>query len=338
TGILYNMKGDLTVLDTPEGDFRYVIGEDLTNDGSMMIGTLVGVHSRAAYSTNGEDWTILPMPTPEQLGDIKLSDGSAAKYISADGKVILGHLGSFSIPVLWIRNDKGEYEVDFFPKNFLKETLDDDRVLYGLSAMYRAMSNNGRYVTSFGIIHDEHDSEKLILCRYDVQEKTMTYFPTDQTIDEFNKGLYPLAVSDDGTIIGTVGMPFFGSIGSFIMEAGQTQAKRFIDVFPDYAKKFTQEENYGFSTPTDISADGRYILGYTFYADDYLVTEGYQCTLTYVIDTKGDAGGVEAPVVDTQAVPEAYYSIDGRRVSESHKGVTIVRMSDGTVRKLITRE
>lgn len=334
-GITYSIDGVLTELETPEGEFRSVIGEALTNDGSMMLGSLVGstFATQAAYSTNGSDWTFLPGPTAEQLAGLKLSEGSAAKYVSADGKVILGCLGSFTIPVVWVKNDKGEYEIDVFPVRYLNETGEDDRRLYGMSALYMHMSNNGRYVVFRGMIFDEDGDEWVIPCVYDTVEKEMTYYDEVQEIDDYSF-LFPTRICDDGTFIGTIGLEG----PCFVMPAGQKQAKKFVDLYPSYAEIFGVSDEYGGCVPTGMSADGRYIAGYSWYCEDFFAEpELPHYYVTFIIDTMGDAGLVEGPVVDAQAVPEAYYTIDGKRLGAVAKGFNIVRMSDGTVRKVINR-
>lgn len=44
---------------------------------------------------------------------------------------------------------------------------------------------------------------------------------------------------------------------------------------------------------------------------------------------------VDNAVKSATIVPISYYSIDGQKVDENHKGLTIIRMSDGTVRKVM---
>ena len=115
-GVTYSIDGVETVIPTPEGDYKYVLGEDLTVDGSMMVGSLVGAsfNTKAAYCKDGGEWIELPFPTAEQLCGLDVREVSTAKFVSGDGKVILGALGGIVLPVIWVLNDKGEYEVDVF--------------------------------------------------------------------------------------------------------------------------------------------------------------------------------------------------------------------------------
>lgn len=108
------------------------------------------------------------------------------------------------------------------------------------------------------------------------------------------------------------------------------------------------------------SVEGRELLGYNIYRNgeklnDDVVSEAsytdttteegeeYTYTVTAVYD-KGESdysnevsltySGVSA-IDAADAVPVAYYSVDGRRLTEPAVGVNIVRMSDGTSKKII---
>ena len=48
---------------------------------------------------------------------------------------------------------------------------------------------------------------------------------------------------------------------------------------------------------------------------------------------QGDSG-IEEELVDTNAVPVGYYDVTGRQLSGMQQGVNIVKMSDGTARKV----
>lgn len=344
-GILFSMEdAEETFIYAPTG-YRYFLGESLTNDGSMIVGSLPGqsYDGKAVYTYDKQEWFFLPVPTKEELGALDpRADASSAKFVSGDGNVIFGHLGSFGIPIAWIKNEAGEYEPDFFPAKYLKVTEDDrnnpDKPLYGLSAMYTCMSNNGKYLCMVGKILTEDDNYLDVPVVYDTEKKDIVIFGESQEIDEAGNGLYPLAISDDCTIIGTIGQPYFHSVGSYILKAGETQAERFNDAFPAFAEKLGESDEYGFNMPNGISADGRYILGYTFYCEDYNDPGADAYWVTYTIDTQSKTTGIEASTaIENLAKPEAYYSVDGKRLSEMSKGINIVRMSDGTVRKVIKK-
>ncbi len=343
-GITYSFAtSEMTPFSAPEG-FRGILGEDLTNDGSIMVGSASAQSftTSGAYCMDGETWKLLPIPSAEELGELgKDLKGSAAKRVSGDGKVILGFLGSFGLPILWFQNEAGEYEADFFPARYVKASQEDldnkDKEFYSLSGMYLNMSNNGRYIVLIGLIKDEKTGEqRSVPVVYDVVEKKMNVYNEVQEVDEAGAGLYPTAICDDGTFIGTVGQPYFHSSGTFIMEAGETQAKLYVDVFPEYAAKVGVADGLGFNMPTAMSADGRYLLGYTYYCEDYNNEFADAYYVTYVLDTEKGSAGIDDIVNDSdEAQAEAIYGADGIRRNDLTKGLNIVRMSDGSVRKIV---
>ena len=45
--------------------------------------------------------------------------------------------------------------------------------------------------------------------------------------------------------------------------------------------------------------------------------------------------GLEEELVNTNAVPVGYYDVTGRQLSGLQQGINIVKMSDGTVKKIV---
>ena len=329
------------VLKAPYG-VRTVQGESISDDGSVMVGSFTEetFDVFAAYSANGSDWKKLPMPSEAELGDLKeqLNDFSAAKYVSADGKVILGHLGSFTSPIIWILNENGEYVPDFFPARFVKASdevvADDSKELLGMAAFYTCMSSNGKYVGAVGTLSDNNGGYRLVPVIYDTEEKTLKIYKEYQEIDYLNLGLYPRAIADDGTFIGMIGVSLINGAGCFIMKAGEDTAELFMDAFPEYAEMFGPSDEVGYTVPTGISADGKKILCYTFYSSDLYEGDDPAYYVTYIIDT--DADGVEEIESSYRMhASDAVYSIDGRKLQGITKGINIVRNSDGSVSKIL---
>lgn len=336
-GVTYSIDGVETILPTPDGDYKYVLGEDLSDDGTVMVGSIVakGFVTYAAISRDGSEWTMLPMPDDDQLGDYA-GDGSAAKYVSGNGSVILGNVGSFGPGIIWKLNESGEYDIDpLFSKYVIWDDEDTcDKELYSLLVL--GLSNNGRYAVCRGTVLTE-EGLSMVPVVYDVEEQELTIYSEPQDIDGYGLGLTPTAIDNNGTVIGVIGQPMSGASGSFILKPGETQARTFAEVFPQYAEIFGFSEMIGYTVPTGMSADGRYILGYGYYSEDFYDEEIPAYFSTYVIDTLGTSGLVVVPETSSDAVPEAYYTVDGKRLSAPVKGVNIVRMSDGTARKVIVR-
>lgn len=341
-GITYSFaSNDLFEIETPD-TVKTFLGEGLTADGGFIVGSFssTSFSTIAACKKIEGDWNILPLPTDEQLGNYagKVRMESSAKRVSADGKYILGNIGGFSVPILWVRNDNGEYEVDFFPQRFVKleekDIPDESKPLYAISGMYgSSMSDNGRYVTMLALMKDADDYDINVPVVYDTHTKEIKIYNEIQEIDGNGYGLYPTAIANDGTFIGTVGMPIHGSAGSFIMKAGSTTAESFLEAFPEFYEKLGETDMFGFNVPTGISADGSKILGYTFYADDFYSTEGDAYYETYMIDLSTDNAVGEIPSAPVSS--ESIYSIDGRRLKSLTKGINIVRNPDGTTTKIL---
>ncbi len=337
-GIYYSFEtGEVTPITVPNG-WKRVIGEDLTENGGIVVGSLSSQSytTYGAYTTDGKIWNVLPLPTKEELGGAyrRIPEGSAAKLISEDGNVIYGCLGSYTLPMLWVKNDKGEYETDFFLGRYLADGIDENKVVYGCSAIYGlSLSPNGKYATFLGQLEDE----RTVPMVYDTQKKELKIYSEVQPIDETHAELYPCAICDDGTFIGTIGLPYFNQYGTFIMKAGETVAESYLEAFPEYKERFEVGDYYGFNMPTGMSASGRYIMGYTFYADDYMDQNSDAYYVTYIID-RGDISDVNEISTEMVApVQEAIYTIDGQRVNTLTKGINIIRMSDGTTRKVLNK-
>lgn len=241
-GVLFSFATEVvSMLKAPSG-IRCVLGEGLSNDGSVMVGSfaLQSFDTAAAYSAGGKGWALLPMPTDSELGNLKdnISSMSAAKFVSGDGKVILGYLGSFTLPVVWTLDEDGNYVPDFFPARYVKaveaDRYDETKELYGLSAMYTCMSNNGMYVGGIGLIaNEDNTSTRIVPVIYNTEEKTLRVYREIQDIDYMQLGLFPRAIADDGTFIGTISQPD-SNMGAFIMKAGKEQAELYVDAFPAF--------------------------------------------------------------------------------------------------------
>ncbi|MDE6258886.1 MAG: hypothetical protein K2M53_10950 [Muribaculaceae bacterium] len=348
-GITYSFQtGEPTILPLFD-NVREIIGEGISNDGKSMIGTLVVEEFKTAAGANynGEGWQKLPMPSEEVLGQpvfIKAaSQGSASKYMSGDGKVILGNIGSFTFPILWEMNEENEYVPNFELANYVQVTDEDqfneNKPLLGLSAMYMCLSNNGRYAAFSGLV-DSGDLRGNITVPvvYDLQEKELKVYDDFQDCDEYGGGLWPTAIADDGTFIGTCGQPSQMSSGSFIMKAGETVAKLYVDAFPDYDKVLGYDGRLGFDIPTGITPDGQYLQGYIYHDFDTTDPTSPAYWVTYVIDTKGVSGVNEVSAsTSAPAAVEGIYSLDGQKLEKMTKGINIIRMSDGSAKKVMVK-
>lgn len=339
-GVTYSWNGEMTELPVPVENCKYVLGEDLTNDGSVKVGSLIfkGYVSEAAYSVNGGEWSKLPMPPAEQLGEF--TDGSSAKGISGDGKYIIGHAGSFGPIIMWVRNADGSYEPDALFRRYcaFDESELSEKPLANLSPC--AISNNGMYVlcSAIRLDTDEEGYEDLLKfpAVYNTATGELKLYDEPQAIDDAGVGLLGSSIADDGSFVGIIGRAAIkSSIGCFVMKAGATQAELLVDAFPEYEEMFGFSDMIGYSVPTAMSADGSKILGYAFYADDFYDETSGAYFLTYIIDQ--DSTGSAVGELGSSSSLGTIYSLDGVRQSEMKNGLNIVRMADGSVRKVIKR-
>lgn len=334
-GITYSIEGVETVLPTPSDEYKYILGESLSDDGGVMVGSLVakGYVTHAAYSKDGGDWTLLPLPDDSVLGEYA-GTASSAKYVSGDGKVIVGYVGIFGPGVIWVANDKGEYEVDPLYAKYMAggEAASEEEPLLGFSPM--GISDNGKFVLFQGVVMRDEQVVSVPVV-YEVESKSITVYSEPQEIDSIGMGLLSTAIADDGTMIGIIGsMPMMASAGSFIWKAGEAQATSLCAAFPVYEETFGMADSIGYCVPVGISADGQYILGYGFYSDDFYDEAAPAYLTSYVIDCK-KGSGVEC--VSPAVVPagEQIFSIDGMRRDRLSKGINIVRLPDGSTRKIL---
>lgn len=341
SGITYSFATDeMNAFVVPEG-IKFLLAEDLTDDGATIVGSYIvsGYSTLGAYLRNGS-WSQLPLPTDAELGGYvdKVRMESSAKFISGDGKVILGNLGGIALPLLWKADDNGGYEVDFFPERFVKtkdeDLNDDEKVPSSISGMHICLSNNGRYVAMTGLYRNPVSQMAMsIPVVYDTETKEIKLYDEIQEVDEMGLGLFPTAIADDGTFIGTIGDPY-ATAGAFIMKAGQTQAETFLNAFPEFYEVLGESDLYGFNTPQGITADGSKIVGQTFYSDDYFEGDSPAYWVTYVIDLGNDTAVGELSASSCQ---ESIFSIDGRPIDRMTKGLNIVRKSDGSVLKILKK-
>lgn len=322
-GIIFSLAdGEQQITNYPAGNKR-VIGEGITEDNSIIVGSIVGAGfiTHAAVSVNGGEWTKLPLPSDEELG-VYATKGSSAKYVSGDGSVIAGHIGNFGPLVVWRRDANGDYAADLVYKRFIGTNGINSMLVMGVSA-------NGKYVLCRTLIGDT-EAERQTVGVYNTETNEFNVYSEPQAIDEYGIGLMPSGIADDGTVIGIVGQPLYGSSGTFVLLPGETQAKRLIEVYPEFAAIFGPSDSVGYNVPTGISADGKRISGYAFYSEDFTNEEALAYFTTYVIDAR-ESNGVESIAVSRTPM---IFDIHGQRHNTTVPGLNIVVDENGKVSKI----
>ncbi|MDE6011064.1 MAG: hypothetical protein K2F87_06450 [Muribaculaceae bacterium] len=333
-GVTFNIDGVETPLRVSE-EYKYVVGQDISDDGSVEVGLLVGKGYQIfpAYSKDGGIWQTLPMPDLD-LGDYNTRQ-CGARYVSSDGKIILGYIGALGPATLWRLNDAGEYEADpFFDEYAMRTKEDTDHPYVTFEA--EGLSPDGHYVLIKVCDYVDGIPGENMPAVYDTVTRELKVYDEPQQIDTYGIGLTPTAIANDGTFIGMWGSAVRNG-GAFIMKAGQTQAEMYTTAFPEFAPIFELLDMCGYHMPADISADGNRIIGNGWYSpdEDPTASDALFYFMTYVID-RGLTDGVQAPeAAHGDAIPVAYHTLDGMTSATPVKGINIVRMSDGSVRKVM---
>lgn len=115
------------------------------------------------------------------------------------------------------------------------------------------------------------------------------------------------------------------------MEGRRGSPKLLAEACPDIADLATFDL-VGAHTPTGITPDGRYVVGFAADAE-----YNYK---TYVLDLKPEGAGIESATDvngKADAVEVSRYNVGGQKVGDNVKGLNIVKMSDGTVKKCIVK-
>ncbi|MDO4310138.1 MAG: hypothetical protein Q4C43_05370 [Prevotella sp.] len=359
-----SMDGECKIIEEATEEF-YGMGEDITDDGRIIVGALVNTSYGDSWQKRPCIWvdgvrTMLPEPTGDEL--CFSYNGAVAKHVSADGSVILGYaiddMSTFPA-VLWVK-DGDTYKLDpiykgrFRPIEWSDEAqshvslTDDPYVLF----QFGAISANGKYVVVavseyLGTEVDEEWGMTFInqterrLGVYDVENKTLNVITVDgnHNIDA-ETSLTPSAISNDGTVVGYTGEGGFGEPRyGFIMKAGETQPRLLADVFSGI-EQFAIYDMNTINNVTAITGDGRYIAGFGYNTTEIDfgdgVLEPYPIIEAYVLDTQGDSDGIRA-ITENETETSEYFTIDGRKVDAPVKGLNIIRTSNGETKKVIVK-
>ena len=105
-------------------------------------------------------------------------------------------------------------------------------------------------------------------------------------------------------------------------------AQKLSNVCPEVTE-IAEYDALGFNTAIDITPDGRYVAGFAMDA-----TYNY---IGYVIDLGVSSGISNVTTGDENAVEVARYALDGTLLSAPTKGVNIVKMSDGSTKKVVVK-
>lgn len=354
-GVMIDADGTYKVVEPFSDDANIVVFDRVTEDGSIIVGSVSDASwiQKACYWENGVK-NFLPVPTSEEMGFSV--NATTAKFVSADGKIIVGWIvDDFGTEpmIIWERQDDGTYVLNpvckdlFEPKN--DYMMDDNWNFAGwdrgtnpyLRFNPAGISADGKTIALHimeNVNADNPSFPPVKIGLYDVATGEVT-----AVIDadgnhglEEGCGFVIGAVSNDGTVVGYTGDGFFEPRRAFIMYGDEKLPKLFSEEFGDLdgMESYLEFADMGGSLiASSISADGRYITGF----GEFIDWETYMMGIKgFVIDTQSTTTSIGS--VDAQTDGEAeYYTIDGRKNNTLVKGLNIVKTANGETKKVVVK-
>ncbi len=308
-------------------------------DGKTIVGAAFVDYSVPLVWVNGK-LSKLPMPTDDEAG--YTVNGAVAKFVSGDGKVIVGYGEDdmASMPLLvWTLQDDGTYAYDIVSKDYFEPG-------YGTLPYYlfspEDISDNGRYIglylqrnpdVVYGSEYGESDWDEGTgqFGIYDLQEGKLTVIIPDGNNDiQPGTEMVPCDIANDGTVVGYVGSLYDAEAIPFIYSPANGQPQPFTKAFEGVTDFSTK---YSYSIATNISADSKFITGYGYDADAMV----YE---SFVLDVDGNSDGISSAATDSPAGSAAIvarFALDGKRVSAPQRGINIVKRANGRVEKVLVK-
>lgn len=311
---LYRFEGEEvetewgTISTGDAGSSAYAVSED----GKI----IAGFYFDSAYKTTACIWNEnneridLPVPSYEEAGfEI---NGAQARYMTPDGKVILGFVvDNFSTwpACIWRQNATGGYDVDLICKDFWEEDYQQGKPYMVFNPT--AISANGEWVALQ--IQKEYDSwnwdvpqPTLQIARLNLNTKAL------EVLAEEEIAYTPSGIANDGTMLAyTGGQDMMGRAG-YIWAAGKTEVKSIDDALVAVPELADLASN----TPCTITADGKYIQGFGICGQEIF---------SYVIDYDQTTGISDVKVNKLNIPADRIYNINGQQVQNmNRRGLYIV--------------
>ena len=247
---------------------------DISEDGN----TIVGFHFDAAWITHACVWSgdgatriDLPFPTEEELGFA--IDYVGARWISADGSVILGYAQDFYtgawVAVTW-RLKEGQYVVEPIANNYFQTTYFDEEgnwVVPGENPYVEfepvALSANGEWVSlSVVELYDPTDWDYTPVV-YAARMNILTGAFEMLALEEEYNELLMFGIADNGRCAGRFSglldpMTWDQEVSAVVWYEGSNVLTRLMEFYPTDPYFSTTVA----SSLSCISADGEYVMGY----------------------------------------------------------------------------
>lgn len=268
---------------TGNGEVTYLY-EDSDDEGSEAYGIsedgsiIVGFHFDSAWTTHACIWTNngtvrtdLPLPTDAQVGFAV--EFASARWISADGSVILGYAqddrnGAW-VAITWTKQGDS-YVVNPFCSQYYQTTYYDNEgnfVIPGQNPYVdfqpEALSANGEWVSITVLeMHDPTDWDNVPLpkvARYNLTSNQLQVLDFDESYDEF----IMFGIANNGTCVGRLTGEFDWEnwsqpVDAVIWQSNSNSCQKLSQLFPEdeYCASMTA------SAFSFITADASTAMGY----------------------------------------------------------------------------
>lgn len=306
----------LSILEIPTG--CQGLANAVTPDGKMIVGLTydAGYNSKPCFWLDGK-YHELSVPTDEQAG-LEVN-GARAEDVSADGSVILGTvIDNFSVlpPIVWVRNDQGEYVLDCVAKGLLADDPYEENPTQPYSYITTGgISPNGQWICL--TLQGTDFATPQLMGRMNLSTKAITVAQDLANGTEFQKSIatlneYAAGISDDGTVVGyTASMPWDTQRAprtALIMKPSDKAPNSLSAMY--CTEQFKAIEANG-NTLINISADGNYLQGYVI--GDNGNNSAYLLSLV-------DSGVEEMTAAEDVATE--IYNLQGVKVGSETSGLT----------------
>ncbi len=298
----------------------------LSKDGTLWVSYADG----GLGKLNLADGTVEKVALPEGIGNPSTStfawtpDGLCA---SARNNVIY-----WTVTKNWSTYQVVKYDIDQDEfSSYIDLASENKWSIYGCSFRIDPVSDEAYVGLAVGYTNNylmrRYDSEGNIVGEYPMEDADKNYwFP----------GMFVFPDTED---------PVVGKVDAVTLEAGKSATV-------DLTNLATDADNMDAAIVKSISANSKEDVVSAKMKDGNLVVEGLR-EGTSRITIKANSNGIVATATVTvtvtastgidnakdhaDAVEVARFSVDGKRISAPRKGVSIIRMSDGTTRKVVVK-
>lgn len=320
---------ELSVGANSQGGSAYAITDDASTIAGFWFDNDWTVYA-CVWSGDQKERTDLVWPTEEEIG-MKI-DYVTARYMTPDGKTILGYVqdfysGDYTI-VVWNQQEDGTYTInaDFTRENYQQRPYDEDTYEYFPIENPKkytkieplAISDNGEWAVAVVADYSEEDDFSFFAADKALRINLTTGKSDELVIKEEGDGMMIefFGIANDGTCAGRYQGAFDWDTFSSPTDAvlwlpGAEDFVKIGEIFPE-DPYLDDKVASAFSF---ISADGTKVMGYA--SDEF----GTQTTFVAALpEAYVGVKTVEAATTDAKVV----YDLQGRRVNDAAKGLYIV--------------